>query len=85
VRNFESLPDPRNAESKFYSVAEVAAMFGLSPMTMYRAIADGAFPAVRIRDRLIVPARAIEEMIEAATDHSTMVDAASWVAEDLTG
>ena len=50
-------PQAVTAAPKFYSVAQVAAMFGMSPMTLYRAIAAGEFPAVRIRGRLIVPAR----------------------------
>lgn len=85
MRDFEPLSDPRSAAPRFYSVAEVAVIFGLSSMTLYRAIADGAFPAVRIRGRLIVPVRAVEEMIEAATERGVMVDAASWVAGDPTG
>ncbi|MDN5852373.1 MAG: helix-turn-helix domain-containing protein [Actinomycetia bacterium] len=68
----------------FHSVAEVARMFGMSPMTVYRAIAAGEFPAVRIRGRLIVPARALEEMIDAAIADQSMVDAASWVPEPRT-
>ncbi|MBN9100090.1 MAG: helix-turn-helix domain-containing protein [Pseudonocardia sp.] len=56
-------------------------MLGMSPMTVYRAIAAGEFPAVRIRGRLIVPARAIEEMVEAALADQSLVDAAGWVPE----
>ena len=70
-------PTPR----QFHSVTEVARMFGMSPMTVYRAIAAGEFPAVRIRGRLIVPARAIEEMVEAALADQSLVDAAGWVPE----
>ena len=47
-------------------------------MTLYRAIADGEFPAVKIRGRVIVPAKAVESMIEAATADGTLVDAADW-------
>ena len=76
---------PPAAESPlFHSVSEVARMFGMSPMTVYRAIAAGEFPAVRIRGRLIVPARALEEMIDAAIADQSMVDAASWVPEPRT-
>jgi excisionase family DNA binding protein len=57
-------------------------MLGLSSMTVYRAIADGAFPAIKIRGRVIVPAKAIEEMIEAATADGSLVDPASWVPDD---
>ncbi|MBC3191685.1 helix-turn-helix domain-containing protein [Pseudonocardia sp. C8] len=64
---------------RFYSVAEVARMFGMSSMTLYRAIADGSFPAIRVRGRLIVPARAVEGMAEAAVVEGTVVDAARWV------
>jgi excisionase family DNA binding protein len=57
-------------------------MLGLSSMTVYRAIADGEFPAIKIRGRVIVPAKAIEEMIEAATADGSLVDSASWVPDD---
>ena len=69
---------------RFYSVAEVARMFGLSTMTVYRAIAAGEFPAIKVRNRLIVPARAIEAMAEAAVADQTVVDAAGWVPEAVT-
>lgn len=72
----DSAPAPR-----FHSVAEVARMFGMSSMTLYRAIAAGEFPAVRIRGRLIVPAKAIEEMVEASFEQNGLVDAADFVPE----
>lgn len=59
----------------FYSIAETARMLGTSEMTLYRAIAAGKFPAVRIRGRLIVPARAIQAMIDAAVETGGVVDA----------
>lgn len=68
---------------RFYSVSEVAQMFGMSSMTVYRAIAAGEFPAVKIRGRLIVPARAVEAMAEAAVAERTVVDAAGWVPEGV--
>jgi len=67
----------------FYSVAQVARIFGMSPMTLYRAIGAGEFPAVRIRGRLIVPARAVEAMAEAAVAERTVVNAAAWVPEGV--
>ncbi len=70
---------------RFYSVAEVARMFGMSPMTVYRAIAAGEFPAVRIRGRLIVPARAVDAMVDAAVADQAVVDASGWVAEEVSG
>jgi excisionase family DNA binding protein len=72
--------DPGQPRS-FLSVAEVAELLGMSPMTVYRAIQCGEFPAVRIRGRLIVPARAIEQMVDAALVHGGGVDAADWVPD----
>ena len=66
---------------RFYSVPQVARMVGMSPITLYRAIAAGEFPAVRIRGRLIVPARALDAMVEAAVAERTEVDASFWVPE----
>jgi excisionase family DNA binding protein len=68
---------------RFYSVAQAARMFGMSSMTLYRAIAAGEFPAVRIRGRLIVPAKAIEAMADAAVADQTVVDAAGWVPRQV--
>jgi excisionase family DNA binding protein len=74
----DSLGRQRSRQPRFYSVAEAAAIFGLSPMTVYRAIAAGEFPAVKIRGRVIVPAGAIDAMIEAATSEGTLVRSADW-------
>ena len=63
---------------RFYSVAQAARMFGMAPVTLYRAIRAGEFPAVRIRGRLIVPAKAVEAMAEAAVTGHAVVDAAGW-------
>jgi hypothetical protein len=48
-------------------------------VTLYRAIRAREFPAVRIRGRLIVPAQALEAMIETALAEQDVVDAATWV------
>jgi excisionase family DNA binding protein len=68
------------AAPRFYSVAEVAEMFGMSTMTVYRAIAAGEFPAVRIRGRLIVPAKALDAMVDAALEHG-VADASASISE----
>jgi excisionase family DNA binding protein len=78
VRNTNAEDAPKGAR-RFYSVAEVARMFGMSSMTLYREIADERFPAIRIRTRLFVPARALDEMAEAAMATRSEVSAADWV------
>ena len=54
------------AGPRFYNVAEVAQIFGTSRMTIYRAIREGQLPVVRVRGRLFVPARALDELVDAA-------------------
>jgi excisionase family DNA binding protein len=68
---------------RFFTVAEIARMFGLSSMTIYRAIGAGEFPAIRVRGRLFVPARAVDEMVATAIADQAVVDAAAWVPEGV--
>ena len=63
---------------RFYSVPEAAGMLGMAPVTVYRAIRAGEFPAVQVRGRLIIPAKAIDAMIEIALDTGRLVDASAW-------
>ena len=49
-------------------------MFGLSSMTIYRAISAGEFPAIRVRGRLFVPARAVDEMVATAIADQAVVE-----------
>src|SRR6266700_618725 len=72
----------RQAVPRFYTVSETANMLRTSAITMYRAINDGEFPAVRVRGRLIVPAKVIDALIEAAVETYSLVDAADWVPND---
>jgi excisionase family DNA binding protein len=65
----------------FYSVQEIAGLLGMSTMTVYRAIQCGEFPAVRIRGRLIIPAKAIDQIVDAALACGGEVDAADWVGD----
>lgn len=62
-----SIESESAARPTFYDVREVADMFKMSRMTVYRAISSGELAAVRIRGRWLVPARAIESLIEKAT------------------
>lgn len=77
---FSAPPASPSESPRFYSVAQVARLMGMSQMTVYRAIDSGDFPAVRVRGRLIIPARAIEAMIDAAVIEQTVVDSARWGA-----
>ena len=62
----EEIAVPRNSlppPTTFYDVQNVADMFRMSRMTVYRAIRSGELPAVRIRGRWLVPKRVIDALI----------------------
>lgn len=63
---------------RFYTVKEAARILRTSSMTLYRSIAAHEFPAVRVRNRIVVPARAIDEMEAAALETHSVVNAAEW-------
>jgi excisionase family DNA binding protein len=49
-----------------YSVNEAAQRLGVGPMTLYREIAEGKLPAIRIRDRVLVPKVVLQRLVEEA-------------------
>lgn len=69
--------EPGGSSPLFYSVPEAARLIGTAPVTIYRAIREGDFPAMRIRNRVVVPARAIEELIDAVVAEG-VVDTSGW-------
>ena len=70
---------PPDAVPRFLSVGVVARIFDISEVTVYREIRAGRFPAVKIRGRYVIPARAIVAMEAAAVDSGALVDAADWL------
>ena len=64
---------------RFYSVHHAARILGVSPMTVYRAINEGTFPAIRVRNRFVVPAKAIDDMEASALTTRSVVDGADWM------
>lgn len=68
-----------------YSVPEAATLMSISQEYLYRLIQAGSFPAVRMRSgrgqgRYVVPAKAVERLLDGATDASSCVESAE-VAE----
>ena len=68
-----------SAPPTFYDVQDVADMFRMSRMTIYRAIRSGELPAVRIRGRWIVPASVVDALVAKA--ETALDDRASGSAE----
>lgn len=68
----------------FYTVAETAELLRVTTSTLYRAIREDAFPAIRIRGRFVVPAKAIDRLIETALELDGRIDLNDCVAERRT-
>ncbi|MGH3780867.1 MAG: helix-turn-helix domain-containing protein [Pseudonocardiaceae bacterium] len=75
----------KNAASPaFYTVAEAARVLRVTPATLYRAIREDAFPAVRIRTRYVIPARAVDRLAAEAAESGGCVDVAAMAAQRRT-
>lgn len=68
-------------EPLFYTVAEAAEVLRVNAATLYRAIAEDAFPAVKIRTRYIVPATVITKLASDAAETGGVIDVAKMTAE----
>jgi excisionase family DNA binding protein len=64
--------------ARFLSVAQASELLGLSGPTLYRAIRDGQFPAIKVRGRYVVPGKAIDQMEDDAL-RGGLVDPADYV------
>ena len=70
-----------------YSVPEAAALLSVSQEHLYRLIRADAFPAVRMRlgreqGRYVVPARAVEALLDAATNAGGLIDVETVTSTD---
>ncbi|MCO1659215.1 helix-turn-helix domain-containing protein [Pseudonocardia sp. S2-4] len=68
-----------------YSVPEAAALLSISQEYLYRLIQADGFPAVRIRaahgqGRYVVPARAVEQLLDGAATTGSCVESADFTA-----
>lgn len=81
MAQFDAVPGQRVREPRFHSVAEAAAIFGLSPITVYRAIDAGDFPSTIHRGRVVVPSEVVQGMSEAAHLYGTLMSLANWASE----
>jgi excisionase family DNA binding protein len=68
----------------FYTVPEAARILRVTPATLYRAIRDDAFPAVRIRTRYVIPASAVDRLAAEAAGSGGCVDVAQMAAQRRT-
>lgn len=76
-----SSTDDNAAKPAFYTVPEAAQILRVNRATIYRAISENAFPAVRVRTRFVIPARAVDELARWAAESGEVVDVARMAAE----
>ena len=69
------------AAKLFYTVTEAAHVMRVDPATIYRAIRDDAFPAVKIRTRYIIPVAAVAKLAELATESNSCIDTGDAIAQ----
>lgn len=86
LRALESAIGKRAAGVPSYSVPEAAVLLSISQEYLYRLIQSDGFPAVRMRagagqGRYVIPARAIEQLLNAAADAGTTVESADFTAQ----
>ena len=79
-----STATPNAGPPAFYPVREAARILRVDPATLYRAIRDDAFPAVRIRTRYVVPAAALEKLMAEAAESGGCVDVAQMAVQRRT-
>jgi len=75
---------PVGGPPTFYTVKEAARILRCNANTLYRAIHDDAFPAVRVRGRFVVPAAAVDQLAELAVSTGGCIDVAAFAAERRT-
>ncbi|ONI77083.1 DNA-binding protein [Actinosynnema sp. ALI-1.44] len=72
---------PNAGPPAFYTVREAARILRVGAATLYRAIREDAFPAVRLRTRYVVPAVAIDCLLAEVAESGGCVDVAQLAAE----
>jgi excisionase family DNA binding protein len=71
-------PDNQPQAKRFYTVAEAAKLLRTCSMTVYRAIHANEIPAIKVRGRYVIPARALDALEDAALTAGAVVTAGSW-------
>jgi excisionase family DNA binding protein len=75
---------PDAGKPVFYTVREAARILRVDPATLYRAIREDAFPAVRVRTRYVVPVAALDKLVTDAAESGGCVDVARIATERRT-
>lgn len=77
-------PMPRSGSPLFYTVRQAAKILTVDPATLYRAIREDGFPAVRIRSRYVIPSAVLDRLVSEAAETGGLVDPRQLAAERKT-
>ena len=61
------MPQDSAAVSRTMTVTEAARVLGISRTTAYECVHTGDLPALRLGGRIVVPTKAIEDLLERAS------------------
>ena len=77
-------PIENTEKPAFYTVREAARILRVGASTLYRAIREGDFPAVRVRSRYVVPSAAVDQLAANSAETGGCVDVARIAADRRT-
>ncbi|MEU4390189.1 helix-turn-helix domain-containing protein [Kribbella sp. NPDC023855] len=67
-------PAPR----AFYGVGDFAQALGIGEMSVYRAIHAGRLPSLKFGGRFVIPAKVVDQLVQAAMNGGGVVDIDEW-------
>ncbi len=68
----------RAANVPSLTIPEAAALCSVSREHLYRLVRAGAFPAVRMQGRYVIPAAVVEQLFNSAAASTEAVDVSEW-------
>lgn len=82
---FRSALEKRAVKAPTYTVPETAALLSVSAEHLYRLIQADCFPTVRMgaaagQGKFVVPAKAIEQLLDDAAAGGRLIEVAEWTA-----
>jgi excisionase family DNA binding protein len=72
---------PELRDKAFFTVKEAAEILRINPSTLYASLREDAFPAVKLRSRFVIPGKALEKLIDEATNSGRVIDPATLIRE----
>jgi excisionase family DNA binding protein len=68
----------QTAPRAFYGVGDFAQALGIGEMSVYRAIHAGRLPSLKFGGRFVIPAKVVDQLVQAAMNGGGVVDIDEW-------